>query len=91
MLAALHNHKIQVLDLQDNTFTLQGSLACVDALKAWQQQQSLLELNIGECLLGAAGSIHILRALAGTHSKLTRLLCKEDRERVCVRNLIFFI
>ncbi|KAJ3379903.1 hypothetical protein HDU92_006315 [Lobulomyces angularis] len=62
---------LEVLDLQDNTFTLKGSIATAKALQNWK---SLRVLNIGECLLGAEGSKEIIKALTGSHNNLTTIL-----------------
>ena len=67
----VYSANMEVLDLQDNTFTKEGSLACVVALSKWN---SLRILNIGECLLGAEGSLAVLNALVGTHCNLEHLM-----------------
>ncbi|KAJ3088013.1 hypothetical protein HK100_008177 [Physocladia obscura] len=62
---------IEVLDLQDNTFTKPGSLALVAALPSWP---NLTTLNIGDCLLGKAGSKAFLRAITPIAPKLESLI-----------------
>jgi Ran GTPase-activating protein 1 len=59
------------LDLQDNTFTNVGSLACARYLVGWP---GLRVLNIGECLLGKEGSLAVLQALTGSHGGLEELM-----------------
>lgn len=49
-------HKLEFLDLQDNTFTESGSAAMAKALPSWKQ---LKQLNLGDCLLGPKGGIHL--------------------------------
>ncbi|KAJ1567211.1 hypothetical protein HK096_010613, partial [Nowakowskiella sp. JEL0078] len=53
---------LETLDLQDNTFTDKGAKALAAGLarSAWK---NIKVLNIGDCLLGAAGSADILRAI----------------------------
>ncbi|MCJ1312859.1 Ran GTPase-activating protein 1 [Agyrium rufum] len=45
--------ELQVLDLQDNTFTLVGSQALAGVVGGWTQ---LVELGVGDCLLGSRGA-----------------------------------
>jgi len=54
--------KLEVLDLQDNTFTSLGSWALADVISsgAWPE---LRELGIGDCLLKAKGGIAVMQAL----------------------------
>lgn len=52
--------RLRHVDLQDNTFTEAGSRAFAQAVPSWP---SLEHLNIGDCLLGAGGSIAVLEAL----------------------------
>lgn len=51
---------LEHLDLQDNTFTESGCDALVLALNEWPK---LRVLNVGECLLGAKGSIKVIKKL----------------------------
>jgi Ran GTPase-activating protein 1 len=46
--------ELQVLDLQDNTFTAKGARALADVIPAWT---GLKELGIGDCLLSARGGV----------------------------------
>ncbi|KAI8607082.1 hypothetical protein BC830DRAFT_1175709 [Chytriomyces sp. MP71] len=55
-----HCSKIEILDLQDNTFTKSGAVALAAALPAWAY---LRTLNVGDCLLGKAGSKVFFKAL----------------------------
>ncbi|AGO10977.1 AaceriAFR525Cp [[Ashbya] aceris (nom. inval.)] len=60
-----HNHKLEVLDLQDNTLTQGASEVLADALPVWKD--TLRELNVNDCLLKAGGCESVLRAL-GAHN-----------------------
>ncbi|TQV95670.1 hypothetical protein V2A60_000858 [Cordyceps javanica] len=66
-----HTTDLQVLDLQDNTFTLRGSKALAAVAPSWA---SLRELAVGDCLLGGKGSVLLAGALAqGKNAKLETL------------------
>ncbi|KAK9468793.1 hypothetical protein V1512DRAFT_257899 [Lipomyces arxii] len=58
--------KLQMLDLQDNTFTVKGALALAKVLPSWSEE--LVELGIGDCLLSARGGVVFGQALANTSS-----------------------
>lgn len=63
--------QLQILDLQDNTFTLMGSKALVKVAPSWA---SLRELGVGDCLLGGKGGVLLAEALAqGKNAKLETL------------------
>ncbi|KAJ3020492.1 UNVERIFIED_CONTAM: hypothetical protein HDU68_010155 [Siphonaria sp. JEL0065] len=62
---------LEVLDVQDNTFTKQGSKALAKALPSWPK---LRILNIGDCLLGKSGSKIFFKALAPPQSPLLETL-----------------
>ncbi|OZJ06508.1 hypothetical protein BZG36_00633 [Bifiguratus adelaidae] len=51
---------LEVLDLQDNTFTEKGSLALAEVMPNWT---NLKVLNIGDCLLGKEGGYAIANVL----------------------------
>lgn len=51
---------LEVVDMQDNTFTQKGSAALASVLPRWS---SLTELAVGDCLLGARGGLVIAEAL----------------------------
>ncbi|KAJ9614992.1 Ran GAP Rna1 [Cladophialophora chaetospira] len=53
--------KLEVFDLQDNTFTIKGANALARAVKGWS---GLRELGVGDDLLGARGSVKVFEALA---------------------------
>ncbi len=61
-----HLHDLKVLDLDDNTFTVAGSIALADALPSWPE---LKVLNVNDCLLKAKGSIKLLEKLAEISDK----------------------
>ncbi|ORY56664.1 uncharacterized protein BCR38DRAFT_450844 [Pseudomassariella vexata] len=63
-----HAKGIQVLDLQDNTFTLKAAKPLAKVVPVWANIQ---ELGIGDSLLGAKGGVLLAGALAnGNNQKL---------------------
>ncbi|KAL3427601.1 RAN GTPase activating protein 1 [Phlyctema vagabunda] len=63
-----HAKGIQVLDLQDNTFTLLGSKALASVVAGWTEIQ---ELGVGDSLLSAKGGLVVANALGkGSNKKL---------------------
>lgn len=72
---------LEVLDLQDNTATLQGSRAIAESLPHWPQ---LRVLNLSDCLLKPKGGALLFRALAEGHTPTLSALhvqyCDLDRE-----------
>ncbi|KAF5624184.1 ran GTPase activating 1 [Fusarium tjaetaba] len=66
-----HASKLEVLDLQDNTFTVTGARALSKVVANWT---SLQELGVGDSLLGAKGGVLVADALAkGNNAKLETL------------------
>ncbi|KAI1031316.1 hypothetical protein LB504_000923 [Fusarium proliferatum] len=66
-----HASKLEVLDLQDNTFTVTGARALSKVVANWA---SLQELGVGDSLLGAKGGVLVADALAkGKNAKLETL------------------
>lgn len=66
-----HATEIKVLDLQDNTFTLSGAKALAQVAPRWTE---ILELGIGDSLLGNKGSFALAKSLAkGKNAKLELL------------------
>jgi Ran GTPase-activating protein 1 len=61
-----HAKGLEVLDLQDNTFTVIGSTALANTLPAWT---SLRELGVGDCLLSARGGVKVANALAANNNQ----------------------
>lgn len=60
--------KLEVFDLQDNTFTFQGAAALAKAVQQWPE---LKELGVGDDLLGARGSIKVFESLSkGSNEKI---------------------
>jgi Ran GTPase-activating protein 1 len=53
--------ELEVLDLQDNTFTALGGAALAKVIPAWS---GLKELGVGDCLLSARGGVMLGNALA---------------------------
>jgi len=49
---------VEVLDLQDNTFTVVGARALAGVVGGWP---GLRELGVGDCLVGARGMVHLVR------------------------------
>ncbi|OQO04235.1 hypothetical protein B0A48_10846 [Cryoendolithus antarcticus] len=59
---------LEVLDLQDNTFTLKAAKTLAEVLPAWP---SLMELAVGDCLLSARGGVAVAEALGkGSNGKV---------------------
>ncbi|KAK4932833.1 Ran GAP Rna1 [Elasticomyces elasticus] len=56
-----HCAELRVLDLQDNTFTLPASRVLASVLPKWS---GLVELAVGDCLLGSRGGKLVGEALA---------------------------
>ena len=56
-----HARALEVLDLQDNTFTVMASTALASVLANWPY---LRELGVSDCLLSARGGLKIAQALA---------------------------
>lgn len=60
--------KLEVLDLQDNTFTFKGSAALAKAIQQWPEMK---EVGVGDNLLGARGSIKVFESLGkGTNKNI---------------------
>lgn len=66
------NKHLQVLDLQDNTFTANASDALAESLSSWKD---LREINVNDCLLKPKGSVSLLKELSEgpTRSSFTTL------------------
>jgi len=62
---------LEVLDMQDNTFTLPGSTALAKALPGWP---NLIELGVGDSLLGSRGAVKVFEVLAQGNNKNTEIL-----------------
>ncbi|KIV77652.1 hypothetical protein PV11_09439 [Exophiala sideris] len=63
-----HCDSLEVLDMQDNTFTFQGARALAKALEGWS---GLKELGVGDDLLGGRGAIKVFEALGeGNNEKI---------------------
>lgn len=81
-----HATKLQILDLQDNTFTIKGARALAKVVPLWAD---ILELGIGDSLLGAKGGVLLAEALSKGHNhKLETLrLQYNDITAPVVKNL----
>lgn len=67
-----HCPQLEILDLQDNTFTTVASLKLSECLPIWKD--SLVELNLNDCLLKNKGGDSVLKTLnSHVFSKLVRL------------------
>lgn len=66
-----HATGLEVLDLQDNTFTVMGSTALANSLPVWP---SLRELGVGDCLLSARGGVKVAQALAANKNQNIQIL-----------------
>ncbi|KAK3393622.1 hypothetical protein B0H63DRAFT_458647 [Podospora didyma] len=63
-----HATEIKTIDLQDNTFTLLGAKALAKVAPGWTE---LIELGIGDSLLGAKGGVLLSKSLSkGKNAKL---------------------
>lgn len=62
---------LQILDLQDNTFTLLGSKALAKVVPAWVAIQ---ELGVGDSLLSAKGGVLLAKALSDGKNKKLEIL-----------------
>ncbi|KAL2158055.1 hypothetical protein VTH06DRAFT_4865 [Thermothelomyces fergusii] len=63
-----HTTQLEILDLQDNTFTLLGAKALAAVVPGWTE---LVELGVGDSLLGAKGGVLLAKALKeGKNAKL---------------------
>ena len=60
--------KLEILDLQDNTFTLSGATALAEVVGGWK---GIKTLGVGDSLLSARGSVLVAEALGkGNNEKL---------------------
>lgn len=66
-----HASELQVLDLQDNTFTLKGAKALAKVTPGWTE---LIELGIGDSLLSAKGGVLLSEALLKGKNKKLEIL-----------------
>ncbi|KAH3903189.1 related to Ran GTPase-activating protein 1 [Saccharomycodes ludwigii] len=57
-----YNSKLEILDLQDNTFTSTASLILAETLPVWKH--SLRELNVNDCLLKTPGCDAVLKVFS---------------------------
>ncbi|KAJ6032256.1 Ran GTPase-activating protein 1 [Penicillium herquei] len=72
-----HCHSLEVMDLQDNTFTVMGSTALASVLEGWP---SLIELGVGDCLLSARGGVKVANALAANKNQKLQTLRMQYNE-----------
>ena len=68
---------LEILDLQDNTFTFSGAQALAAVIAGWP---SLHELGVGDCLLGARGTVVVAEALGKGGNKNLRTLRAQYNE-----------
>lgn len=66
-----HASGLEILDLQDNTFTLMGAKALAKVTPTWA---GLKELGVGDSLLGAKGGVLLGQALAQGKNKNLEIL-----------------
>ncbi|KAK3956310.1 hypothetical protein QBC32DRAFT_148523 [Pseudoneurospora amorphoporcata] len=66
-----HASELQILDLQDNTFTLKGAKALAKVTPGWTD---LIELGIGDSLLSAKGGVLLSEALLKGKNKKLEIL-----------------
>ena len=63
--------ELEVLDLQDNTFTITGARALSQVAEGWKQ---IKELGIGDSLLGSRGAVLVAEALGKGHNGTLEVL-----------------
>lgn len=63
--------ELEVLDLQDNTFTITGARALSQVVEGWKQ---IKELGIGDSLLGGRGAVLLAEALGKGNNGLLEVL-----------------
>ena len=63
--------ELEVLDLQDNTFTMTGARALSQVVEGWRQ---IKELGIGDSLLGSRGAVLVAEALGKGHNVALEVL-----------------
>ncbi len=63
--------QLEVLDMQDNTFTFKGATALAKAIPGWTK---LRELGVGDDLLGGRGAVNVFEALGTGRSRNIELL-----------------
>ena len=68
---------LEVVDLQDNTFTITGSRVLAEVVGGWE---NLSELGVGDCLLGTRGGILVAESLAKGANKSLRTLRAQYNE-----------
>lgn len=62
---------LQVLNIQDNTFTINGAKALAKAVEGWPELQ---ELGVSDCYLTAKGWAHVSKALAKCQNSKLEIL-----------------
>lgn len=63
--------ELEVLDLQDNTFTITGARALGQVVEGWKQ---IKELGVGDSLLGSRGAVLFAEALGKGNNGLLEVL-----------------
>lgn len=63
--------ELEVLDLQDNTFTITGARALGQVVEGWRQ---IKELGVGDSLLGSRGAVLFAEALGKGNNGLLEVL-----------------
>ena len=63
--------ELEVLDLQDNTFTITGARALGQVVEGWTQ---IKELGVGDSLLGSRGAVLVAEALGKGNNGLLEVL-----------------
>lgn len=62
---------LEVMDLQDNTFTAMGARALADVVANWSVVK---EIGVGDCLLSARGAVMLADALSKSQNKTLQTL-----------------
>ncbi|KAI0478679.1 RNI-like protein [Xylariaceae sp. FL0804] len=66
-----HTTELKTLDLQDNTFTITGAKALAKVVPLWTE---MVELGIGDSLLGAKGGVLLANALGKAKNEKLKTL-----------------
>ncbi|EAS36975.3 ran GTPase activating protein 1 [Coccidioides immitis RS] len=66
-----HAPELELLDLQDNTFTVSGAIILADTVTGWP---SIRELSLGDCYLKGRGWIKVGKAIAKGNNKKLEIL-----------------
>ncbi|KAF3919830.1 hypothetical protein ABW20_dc0110078 [Dactylellina cionopaga] len=66
-----HCKELEILDLQDNTFTIKGARALSSVVGEWA---AIKELGVGDCLLSSKGAVSLSEKLVEGKNKQLKIL-----------------